>query len=298
VKRFVSLLAFFLILRLSYAQQNFEWWNNLHGWKTGDRDWPGWMILSPGFLGPNALPVPEVKKGIIDEQTEIEITGSYHFLKGDPTSDASYRIFIPFAYHRVAVEMYGVGIEHYAYSEEIRNSRFSRDEDGKGMIFGDFYFSTLIQLVRNQKFPNTLFRFAAKTATGDLDAARYTDTPGYFFDLSFSKDFRNKKSILWRPYAMLGFYCWQTYDYLNMQNDALLYGFGSDFNKNNLLLSASFSGYSGYKNDGDKPLQFNFNIRKELKNFAIRAQYQHGFRDWNYKTVRLSFILKIEPVKS
>jgi hypothetical protein len=59
--------------------------------------------------------------------------------------------------------MYGVILEHFSYSEEIRNGRFARIVDGKGYAFGDFYFSTLIQIFKDRKFPNTLFRFAAKS---------------------------------------------------------------------------------------------------------------------------------------
>ncbi len=63
--------------------------------------------------------------------------------------------------------MYGVLLEHFAFSEKIRNERFASDEDGKGFAIGDFYFSTLIQITKNRKFPNTFFRFAAKTASGN-----------------------------------------------------------------------------------------------------------------------------------
>jgi hypothetical protein len=48
--------------------------------------------------------------------------------------------------------MYGVIIEHFAFSEEIRNERYSRIEDGKGYAIGDFYFSTLIQLLKTANF--------------------------------------------------------------------------------------------------------------------------------------------------
>jgi hypothetical protein len=194
----------FLFLFNAIAQspdEDYSWWNELHDWQEGDPGWRNWIIMSPGYLGPNALPVPEVKRGFINSKTEIEITASSHFLKGDPTQDISGRLFIPFAKSKIAVEMYGVIIEHFAFSEEIRNERYSRIEDGKGYAIGDFYFSTLIQLSKDRKFPNTMLRLATKTASGNqLEGARYTDSPGYFFDLSFSKelaktDKRNVSSV-------------------------------------------------------------------------------------------------------
>jgi hypothetical protein len=295
---FLSVLLFCVIhVAAQVAGSGFQWWNDVHNWQPGDPNWRSMMDISPGYLGPNALPVPDVKKGWLQSTTEIEITASSHFHKEDPTRDISGRIYIPFAKNKIAFEMYGVALEHYAYSERIRNERFSRDEDGKGIATGDFYFSTLIQVFRDRKFPNTVFRIAGKTASGFQDAARYTDSPGYFFDLSFSKDISLTGAHTFRPFGLVGFYCWQTYDEGTPQNDAFMYALGADFEKNNWLCSASWSGYSGYKNDGDKPMQLNFDIRKDFSHCAIRIQYLHGLRDWNYQTVRFSYIRKLNPVQ-
>jgi len=291
-------ILFFFTIYVSSGQianGDFDWWNNIHGWEPGDPGWRNWMKITPGYLGPNALPVPEVKKGIIGKGTEMEITFSNHFNTEDPTQDLSARFLIPFANNRIAIEMYGVVFEHFAFSKEIRDERYARDRDGKGNAVGDFYFSTLIQVIKDRKFPNTLFRFATKTASGNqLEAARYTDSPGYFTDLSFSREFNQKVSGTIRPFAMIGFYCWQTNDELNLQNDAFLYGLGIDYLKNNWLFSASCSGYSGYKDEHDKPMQLNFDMRKDLGKTALRFRYNYGLRDWKYKTIRISFIWKWE----
>jgi hypothetical protein len=253
------------------------------------------MKITPGYLGPNALPVPDVKKGIIESNSEMEIAVSSHFSKDDPTQDISGRLFIPFAKNKIAIEMYGVVLEHYSFSEKIRNERIARDEDGKGIAFGDFYFSTLIQISRNRKFPNTLLRLATKTASGNqLEAARFTDSPGYFFDLSFSKDYGNKETGMFQPFGSFGFYSWQTNDELNLQNDAFLYSFGSGYLKNNWLFSGSLAGYSGYKNRRDRPVRINVEIRKDFDNKAVQLNYYHGLRDWNYKTLKFSFIWKFK----
>ena len=279
------------------AGEDYSWWNELHGWEEGDPGWRNWIKITPGYLGPNALAVPEVKRGFLNSKSEAEIIASGHFLKGDPTQDISGRLFVPFAQSKIAVEVYGVIIEHFAFSEEIRNERYARIEDGKGIAFGDLYFSTLIQLSKDRKFPNTLFRMAAKTASGNqLEGARYTDSPGYFFDLSFSKNFGKQESGIFRPFGLAGFYSWQTNDELNLQNDAFLYGLGADYERNGFVITTSWSGYSGYKNERDKPVQLNFELRKDFKNKAFRIQYNHGLRDLEYKTIRFSFIWKFKPV--
>ncbi len=297
------ILFLLFLLNISYTlhaqskNEDYSWWNELHKWKEGAPGWRNWLKINPGFLGPNALPVPEVKRGFLREKSEFEITASSHFLKGDPTQDISGRVFVPFAKSRIAVELYGVIFEHFAFSEEIRNERFSRIKDGKGFASGDLYFSTLIQIIKNPKYPLALLRMAGKTASGNqLAGARYSDSPGYFFDLSFSKSFGQNETGLIRPFGLGGFYCWQTNDEENLQNDAFMYALGTDYERNNTVLSVSWSGYTGYKDEPDKPMQLNFELRKDFDKKAFRLQYHHGLRHWNYKTIRFSFIWKFNGV--
>lgn len=297
IKKHLLFLLCLIAASLS-AQENgeYDWWNELHDWEQGDPSWKDYIIMAPRYLGPNALPVPEVKKGIITPRTEFELIASNHFYPGDPTQDISAKLYIPFAKNKIAVEFYGVIAEHYSFTEKIRNERFVRDKDGKGYDVGDLYLSTVIQITKDRKFPNTLLRFANKTASGDLQAARYTDTPAYFFDLSFSRPTFDKTDNILIPFGSIGFYCWQTNDDVNFQNDAYMYSAGMDYVKSNWLLSASVSGYSGYKKY-DNPVQLNVDIRKDLnEKTAIRLQYLHGFRDWEYKTIRFSFLWKFNPV--
>lgn len=278
----------------TYCQEeDWSWWNEIHDWHTGDPGWRNYLTISSGYLGPNALPVPEIKNGLIERKTELELTASSHFNSGDPTQDISGKAFVPFCDNKIAIEVYGVIAEHFAYTEEIRDERCSRDKNGKGFSVGDLYFCTLIQIAKNRKFPNTLLRVGLRTASGGrYDAARYSDAPGYFLDLSFSKEYGDAQSLLFRPHMMLGFYCWQTNDELNLQNDAFLYGAGLNLIKNSWQFTPSWSGYYGYKNNGDRPMLFNIDLRKDYEKKAIRVQYEQGLHDWMYKTVRFSFIWK------
>jgi len=286
---------------LTYGQEpkeDYTWWNETHGWKPGDPGWRNWMKISPGYLGPNALPVPSVKKGTIEGPCDIEITASSHFHSGDPTQDFSGKIFIPFAENKIAVEMYGVIFEHYSFTKRIRDERLARDRDGEGTAMGDFYFSTLIQICKNRKFPNTLLRLATKTASGNnLEAARYTDSPGYFFDLSFSKKHSLSNNSDIQPFGLIGFYSWQTNDELRLQNDAFMYAAGIDITKKKWQASSSLSGYSGYKNERDRPMQLNFELAKKFKNKSVKLYYIHGLRNWDYNTIRLSVVFRFkDPV--
>jgi hypothetical protein len=254
------------------------------------------MHITPGYLGPNAMPVPEIKKGIVLPGSNFEVSVDFHFMKGDPTQDIFAKYYRSFAGDKIAIELYGVLGEHYAFSQEIRDKRVSRDFDGKGTTNGDLYFSTLIQIVKGRKFPDTMLRMTARTASGNqLEGARYSDSPGYFFDLSFSREFAGaNEKMKFVPYFSGGFYSWQTNDDMNLQNDAYMYGVGADFRWSRWTVSNSLSGYSGYKHENDRPMVYTFDINHSLKNKTVRLQYLYGIRDWLYQTVKISMIFNLK----
>ncbi len=290
------LILFCIVPLFAFPEQDWAWWNIKHGWQTGMPSWRSFIHITPGYLGPNALPVPEVKKGIVPLGNTFEFGLSAHFREGDPTQDLFGKYYRSFAEGKVAIEIYGVVVEHYAMSEFVRDERVARDFDGKGIANGDLYFSTLVQLVKGRKFPDTMVRMAARTASGcQLEAARYSDSPGYYFDFSFSKTYPGaNEKLTFLPYASLGFYSWQTNDDMNLQNDAYMYGVGADLKVSDWTISNSLSGYSGYKKERDKPMVYTFNLNRRLKNYSLRLQYLHGLRDWTYRTVKLSMIFDLK----
>jgi hypothetical protein len=267
-----------------------------------------------------------MKKGYIPVSSEIETSFSRHFRTGDPTQDISARFFIPFYEGKVALEAYGVIIENYDNSDtiwgrQIRNERFSRDQYGKGIVFGDLYFAALVRVTKDRRFPNSILRLACKTASGEADAARFTDTPGYFFDYSLSHDFEISGDQVLRPFGALGFYSWQTYKEDTPQNDAYLYGAGLEYQNGRWLLAGNFSGYSGYLDSipppcdkslipekipeypwyntvasRDKPQVITLESRYDWDRSAARIQFLYGVRDWNYRTLRFSFIWKFGSI--
>lgn len=289
------LILFCIIPLLSFSEEDWTWWNIKHGWEAGMPSWRSFIHITPGYLGPNALPVPEMKKGVVPAGSNFEFGLDFHFRKGDPTQNIFGKYYRSFADNKIAIELYGVVLEHYAMSDTIRDERIARDYDGKGIAIGDLYFSTLIQLVKGRKFPDTMVRMTGRTASGGhLDAARYADSPGYFFDFSFSKEYacRNEK-LSFVPFASFGFYSWQTNDDMNLQNDAFLYGAGADLKWSGWMLSNSISGYAGYKKERDKPMVYTFDLKHKLKKNTVRLQYLYGIRDWNYQTIKLSYIINV-----
>jgi hypothetical protein len=284
--RKIILIIFCLFPLLVFSQDDWTWWNQKHGWERS------FMHITPGYLGPNALPVPDVKKGVVPSGKSIELGFDFHFQQGDPTQDIFAKYYQSFADNKIAIELYSVLVEYYNMSDFIRDERVARDFDGKGLAVGDLYFSTLIQLVKGKKFPDTMVRMAGRTSSGDpLEGARFSDSPGYFFDFSFSKEYsgRNEK-MSFLPFASFGFYSWQTNDDMNLQNDSYMYGAGVDLKWSRWSVSNSLSGYSGYKKERDRPMVYTFDLNRTLKKHTLRLQYLYGLRDWNYQTVKFSVI--------
>lgn len=290
-----SIFILLFLLPLCAFSEDWSWWNIKHGWQIGMPSWRSFIHITPGYLGPNALPVPEMKKGIVQEGNTFEFGLSAHFREGDPTQDIFGKYYRSFADGKIAFEVYGMILEHYAMSEFVRDERVARDFDGKGIANGDLYFSTLIQLTKGRKFPDSMVRVAGRTASGNqLEGARHTDSPGYYFDFSFSKTYNWSEAMRFQPYTSLGFYSWQTNDDLNLQNDAYMYGLGADLIWPGWTVANSLSGYSGYKKERDRPMVYTFDVHRNLKDCTLRLQYLHGLRDWTYRTVKLSVIFSLQ----
>lgn len=279
-----------------------EWWEQVNNW-DGVTPWESYIILSPAYLGPGALPVPESGKGLVPDELLIEIRPGFSWMKGDNTWDVFLRSRIPVVKKIVSLDFYGVPFEHYNMSESLVMERRGRNRDGKGSSVGDFYFGTVVQLMRDRKFPDlTLGMFCRTASATGLADARCTDTPGYHFDLTTGRSFSLKREgSYFRPALMLGFLVWQ----LNQgQDDAFLFGAGADLVVGKFFSSASFDGYIGYFGDEkysplpavpevpfrDKPMVVRFNAGCKFPLFDLSLGYQRGVHDFNYQTLRFSLI--------
>jgi len=304
--------VFFLFIVILYGFQynafgqgvtNWDWWCGNVGRSSpcNHDDWVNFIDFSPGGMGPNALPVPEVKKGILNNQQSLEFGAQAHFGDGDKTQNLWTNLNVNLAKNVASLVIYANPQEHFNISDKTRDERHLSGEyyEPRGYAKGDIYFGMEIQLTRNRpKGPDLLLRLMTKSATGsEVGGARNTDSPGYFFDLSAGKDFAlGKSNLKLRPFAMLGFYSWQTYDDIHPQNDAPLYGAGFDFGGNKNVFTTSVGGYAGWKNNGDKPLVCNIEYLRKGKNLDLLAQFQQGNKDYNYTSFKISAIYHMDIV--
>jgi hypothetical protein len=294
------LFSVLLLITLSNQAQDYNWWNNVHHW-DGITPWPKYITLSPGYLGPNGLPVPFVENAVLPEKANLEMAFDSHFSKGDKTQNIFTSFYTPLFTKKVGLKVSIVPVEYYRMDTVTRDIRGSRDEDGKGFASGDFYVTTLIQLVKDKPgWPDLLATVNLKTASGGkLSAARNTDSPGYYFELAAGKTFKTGKSLITslRPFGMAGFYSWQTNSEVYYQDDAILYGAGCTVGMKDIDIKSTFGGYQGYIGFADRPVVASLFVethRTSGVNFSF--MYRHGIRHYLYDTFRISCIIDLNRV--
>jgi len=299
-KRFQTTITNYTLLCLSlnylvfvtYAQ------DSSHKNSTIKPHWSDLIIMSPKYMGPNALPVPDIRKGKINSNWELTTNFSYHFFEYDNTVDFSAKLNIPLAKDIVVLELYGVVVEYFKMDSILKQERNTFDPEWKNYAFGDLNFATIIQLLKNHdKLPDISLRLNCRTASGtNLRAARYTDMPGYFFDLSFGKKIELKEKTIKNIniYSMLGFYVWQTNSTRHRQTDAFFYGLGVDLNFTKIELSNSFGGYIGYIGNGDKSMVYRIHFMYLTKHVNYKIGWQTGINDFLYNSLAISLVFNFD----
>ncbi len=282
----------FLMVNPDISAQDYTWWNTKHTW-DGRTPWHQYITLSPSFMGPNALPVPILKNGLAPSATQLKIGIESNFSPGDKTQNLYSSFYLSLFENKVGLMLQMVPIEFYQMDTFTRDARMVRDFDGRGHATGDLYIGTYFQILRDKKgWPDILLSINLKTASGNnLSAARFTDTPGYYFDISLGKNIEIKSSALQsiRPHLTGGFYVWQTYRSDYHQNDALLFGGGIDLNGPKYTVKNSVGGYKGYIGNGDQPLIYRLILEIHFDSpLNFEFQYQIGIRDMPYNSLRFT----------
>lgn len=286
------ILIVLLLQSFLCCSQDYQWWNDKHDW-DGFTPWPDYITISPGLMGPNALPVPTIKNGTISPNAYFKFGATKHHSKGDKTQNLQTELYLPLFTNRVGLNFELVPIEHYRMDTFTRDVRRARNITGEGFAVGDLYVGTYIQLIENQeKLPDVLLTINLKTASGNkLSDARYTDAPGYFFDLSFGKniDLNGQKTRFIKPYAMFGFYVWQLQGGDQFQNDAFLYGLGFDLDFPGFRVKNHLGGYYGYLGNGDRPAVYRLRFETKLSGVLnYEFQFQQGLNDYGFTSFSLS----------
>ena len=239
------LLLFLLLIQLS-ANAQMDWWNQIHNW-DGATPWTQYMNYSHAYLGPNAIPIPTLQQSdrsyfksssqmsLIEDDSFLTLHNELHWDRGHTQIHITHQ-----------------SIEYYRMSEEVRDLRISRDEDGEGVLAGDVLIDISTRLWEKEQAA-IWFTFHTKTAAGPLPQARFTDAPGYAFFFSHQKSFPSWGN--WEPYLTTdaGFQVYQTHWVDYPQNDGFLGNIKLQLHKDKTYLSAQLRTFTGYFLDGDWP---------------------------------------------
>jgi len=108
---------YLLLITTALQSQNFDWWHETHNW-DGSTHWTNYLTVSPGFFGPNALPVPEVNKGILSDKYRFDFAVEHHHSTGDKTQNVFTQLYFPIARNKVGFNISLVPIERYELDTE------------------------------------------------------------------------------------------------------------------------------------------------------------------------------------
>lgn len=250
------------------------------------------LIYSPRYFGPNAFPLPPLRSAQAPTRYEVELRGEYHHFRGDKTKDLYARVLLPFVKGRAGLEVSLVIIEKYKMTPQTRDDRFAVETESPIPCHGDVVVSSYFQVIKSRKWADVMITANLKTASGGrLCDARYTDAAAYWFDLTAGRDlWQNADATAKvRLQGMVGFYCWMTNNLIHRQNDALSYGIGLSGTYRPFTLSADLSGFHGYKDNGDRPLQLRTRLAYEIKKNIVALRYHHGMKDSLYDTWSLGY---------
>lgn len=299
MKRYRILLfcSIFFSLMSGRAQKvDWTWWNEMADW-DGYTPWYNYFTYSTSYFGPNAFPVPEMGNGRVPADLQLDVSAGQYWGFGDNATDLKFRLDIPVYPERVVVSVWMVPVEYYKTTIHVRDERYARKEFPEGVVVGDFYLQTGIQLVKNHRFlPDIRFNATLKTASGGpLTDCRYYDTPGYYFDFNIGKQwtFQNSKFIQSLTVSeMAGFLCWQAMQ--GFQDDAFLYGIKLNAAFAKSYFEADWSGYLGWGQPGDKPMIVRAKFSREFKKIhSLYISGLIGLVDYPFYCIRLGYELAI-----
>ena len=251
--------------------------------------------IAPAYFGPNAFPVPEMTDGRPHSSLYSEIAADY--FRGslgdgnDKTWDTFARISVPLWSSRASLELWMPIVEWWNFSPAVATERRIAPKQYKGHDSGDVYVCTSLYLVEgcdNAWKPDILVRSVLKTASGNsYRYARYYDSPGYFFDVTAGEGFIFNSFVKELRIALCGgFLCWQTDN--GRQNDAVQAGFLTSMDTRLFRITAELGSYSGWENDGDRPVRGRIRLDLHLWKTPVYPFVQSciGLKDYPFTSLR------------
>ena len=268
---------------LSLIAQDFSWWNDTHQW-DGTTHWSSYLVIAPKFMGPNAFPIPFAERK--NTQNELDLNFNSHFNPGEKNWDFYTRFSYPLG-ERASLRLSMNPIEYFEMDSTIRDERIARDEFPQGYASGDLLVEMNALLFENEH-SELLFNIGLKTASGSqFRNARYTDSPAYYFDLSFHHEKILSPNFKIDAGLLMGLYVWQTYMINNRQNDAILAAATLKLSYKDYCLQNDIRGFKGYLDNGDQPLLYSVKLLKNWNSLQGSLSQQIALNDYPYNSIQL-----------
>lgn len=250
------------------------------------------IIIAPGLLGPNALPVQRIRNGLVGTDFELRINQSSHFMKGDNTFNIDGYLLAPVVRNFMALETQWYFLEMYRSSNAIRDwRRLEARDEGTRVVLGDLNFSFLMQFVRNHKWlPDVMGVIGHKSTLGAVEDGHFTNTPALWASLSMGKDLVQSDNFRFRMNGLIGFYVYHGNREKITQNEGPVMGLETQLNYKSFELGSSLSAYTGWEAVGhDDPVYWITRLQKHNRRIDWHLEYQTGLRDYPYETFRIGF---------
>jgi hypothetical protein len=248
--------------------------------------------LNPGYMGPNALPVPEMHASEVGNEVKASLMAEGHIKpQSEFSTNPRFSFFIPFS-ERTALIFNGEPVEYYSTTEALQKER--RAKERKGFAPGDLYFGGMFQITSQSSFPiATSLNIMTKSTTGkELESARHTDAPGYIIDLAAGRDLE-WQGMRTHLSTYMAFLAWQTD--IGEQNDAFGQAIHWDlFPTTHHKISTELAHYLGTQSEKDRPVVIRTGYTYVTQKWEVFTLYSHGLRDMIQHSVRVGWTYKLD----
>ncbi len=282
----------------SYGQSpsEFDNWNRISKWDQKSA-WEHYIIKTPGFMGPNALPIPYLRD--FDYQNiQIKAFGEAHFSNSEYTLNPYLDISLPFS-RLFRINLVYRPMEYYFHQASIRDERKARNEALTGFSTGDLYINSTVLILNQKKHKLDLDLGASfKTATGkNLANARHTNSMAYTFDATIRKEILSLNSATTLSGLINGgLFVWQTG--VAQQNDALTFGAASLLKGKASELAIAYQMYKGWFGTGDFPQIMRIDFNQKIKERGdLLIGYTYGIQNHIANQIRLGYVFKFSAVR-
>lgn len=229
-------------------------------------------------MGYNALPALRNVDPVVGPDLEVEVSAAAQFSSFVAARDAAatpyFRVTVPF--HGVAaLEVDGVPLELFQISSGTQARLGARER--AGTTPGDVRVGARFLLLDERRGRPALgVQLVVKSTTGKgLDALRFTNAPGYVFDLLAGKNVLVARPVALRALAKVGFLAWQVGH--GRQDDAL--DFGATLRAtfaSGVSLAGELRGYTGWR-EHDDPVVLGITAGVPAgQRLEVRATADHG----------------------